>query len=329
MTVLRTSFVGCFFFVLPIFLFSQKGLEGDLPFFQERMQVYQRWLEHTGLGQVLKVHSVELDERSSDTLSLYLSIIGKDTDYMISAWEQLKKDFEDQSLLTLEQQLFFKMTDLMDLDQAQALVQIFDTYDLSVAPCFFIGIYFDEEVKTVSDQCKSESRPIEIPLRSLNGLKSHSVYNISSIDFETRREIYQVITDFAEKEYFAADSCRKEPEFLIREKMSLLRFEVRSVCSHAIKGQHNNLLCRIYERLFSKSCSTIKRERLTFIISVDEQLSSGNVKLNCDINGFYSDNWLSTGRGAYKPMEGEFDEYLKDFADFFTAALAEHLIKGK
>lgn len=328
MMVLRTFF-SYIFFALPVLLFSQNGLEEDLPFFQERMQVYQRWLDHTGLGQVIRVHTVELDEQASDTLSLYLSVVGKDTDYMISAWEQLKKDFEARSPMTLEQQLFFKMTDLMDLDQSQALVQIYDTYDLAETPCFFIGIYYDEEVRTVLELCKSESRPMEIPLHSLKGLKTPSVYEISSIDFETRREIYQAIIDFAEKEYFAADSCRKEPEFLIREIMSLLRFEVRSVCSHAIKGQHNNLLCRIYERLFSNPCSTIKRERLTFIISVDEQLSSGNVKLNCEINGFYSDSWLSTGRGAYKPMEGEFDDYLKDFADFFSAALGEHLMKGE
>ena len=49
---------------------AQSDLTADLPYFGEQAEVYQRWLDYSGFGKVLKVHSVKIiDEAEVDTHS--------------------------------------------------------------------------------------------------------------------------------------------------------------------------------------------------------------------------------------------------------------------
>ena len=62
-----------FFFLFPLFLTAQiEDLTQDLTFFQERKALYQRWLDHSGLGQVLKVQDIKVE---AEQLSLYLAFL--------------------------------------------------------------------------------------------------------------------------------------------------------------------------------------------------------------------------------------------------------------
>ena len=68
-------------------------LTADKAFFEAESKVYQKWLEYAGMGNVLKVHSVEV---TPDELSLYLGFHTTDISEIISSWNRLQKDFEDQ-----------------------------------------------------------------------------------------------------------------------------------------------------------------------------------------------------------------------------------------
>ena len=315
--------------IVPFVIIAQENLSADTTFFQDQAQVYQRWLKQSGLGDVLKVHTIELDTAGVDTLALYLAFHTDDTDYIINAWEQLKQDFESRSPLTLEQQLFYKMIQLMEIDERQGNVQLYDTYDLSETPCFFVGVqYTDNEVEVVESICKSEIRDVYIPANNLSELKDPIESTIRTVNLDTKREIFDSILRFA-RQRFKINGQQEENECLVksalrvREKGQVLRFEADNLCRHVLYDESNSLLGTICERLPICNWSSIKRERLYFIITVDDEASSNTLKLTCEIDGKYSDSWFSNSRGSYKSMEGVFDEYFVLFADIFTVELQE------
>ena len=80
-------------------------LTKDIVFFKQQQVLYQRWLDHSGLGQYLRVEDMEVKEQE---LSLYLSMPFSSLDSIISAWTVLKADFEQEASISLEQQLFYK-----------------------------------------------------------------------------------------------------------------------------------------------------------------------------------------------------------------------------
>ncbi len=315
--------------IVPLVITAQEDLSEDTIFFQDQAQVYQRWLENSGLGGVLKVHTIELDTKGVDTLSLYLAFHTDDTDFIINAWEQLKQDFESRSPLTLEQQLFYKMIQLTEIDERQGNVQLYDTYDLSELPCFFVGVQYSEnEVEVVESICRSEIRDVYIPANNLSGLKKKTESTIRTVNLDTKLEVFASILRFA-KQRFKINDQQEENECLVksalrvREKGQVLRFEADNLCRHVLYGESNSLLGAICKRLPICNWSSIKRERLSFIITVDEQAASNALKLTCEIDGKYSDSWFSSSRGSYKPMEGVFDEYFVLFADMFAVELKE------
>jgi len=324
--------VFSFLLTFPLLAIAQNDLSADLPFFRERANVYERWLEHAGLGKVLKVQTVDLlTENAVDTLSLYLSFYSENTDIVVAAWEQLKRDFEARSPLTLEQQLFYKMTELMELEQERCYLQLYDTYDLAKTSCFFVGVYFEgDSVKVANNACKSEIKDVFIPANDLSGMKDPAESDLHGLDFDARRELFESILRFSRKRFKVGEAagendCNTRPALRVREKEERLRFEADNLCRHVLYDETNNLVCRIYTRLLGRECSTIKRESLSFTFTLGEAPTAGLIKLTCEIDGKFSDNWFSTGRGAYESMEGEFDEYLELFADTFTVELGEWL----
>ena len=67
-------------------------------------------------------------------LSLYLSFPFSNMDSIISVWNITKNNFEQDASLSLEQQLFYKAVNLMEVRQSSISVQIYDTYDLREEP---------------------------------------------------------------------------------------------------------------------------------------------------------------------------------------------------
>jgi hypothetical protein len=174
-----------------------EDLTQDEAFFREQLQTYQRWLDDAGLGQYLQVHDLEVKE---DELNLYLALPFRDIDSIIIAYESLKADFEAISPLTLEQQLFYKATTLMEVRQSLVTVQLYDTYDLRNEPLFFRGIYFaDGVVKVSSSDPRDKRRSITLNPLPISDGKAPSMEAFRAR--YSRERVYDCIYEFARQRF--------------------------------------------------------------------------------------------------------------------------------
>jgi hypothetical protein len=310
-------------FFIPLFpccVFAQiEDLTQDRTFFQDRQTLYQQWLDHSGLGQVLKVEDIKVEP---EELSLYLAFQTEDVDSSMIAWKALKQTYEADFPISLEQQLFYKMVSLMEVRQSIANIQIYDTYDLKVEPLFFVGIYFDAgEVTVESSGHKSKNRDIEFTVEELS-----KRMNLSAEEVEkrfTKEYVFDTILAYSRKKFAAMQCENRQPNLRLLENRQTLRFEVSNLCREVLTDAANPLLCRLLDR-FGKDCNWVKREKLDFTISYTPTRDGFNIGVIID--GKYGSGYYETvQRGGYMSMEIDFDEYLEVYADAFVQELIERL----
>lgn len=300
----------------PLLTFAQtEDLQQDSAFFREQSQLYQRWLDHAGFGKVLKVHSVEVKPRQ---LSLYLAFHATDIDTLSAAWEKLKEDYERVGVVTLEQELFYKMTNLLDVPQTMANVQIYDTYDLSRPTLFFRGIKFqDGSVQVDSSGHKTETREISFSPTDFRNMKSMQVQQFQQR--YDRSVVYDKILRCA-RQRFEVKRCEdRNPRVVVLEKSNVLRFEVLDLCREVLIDEANPTLCQVL-RGVGYPCNWVKRELLIFTVS--HQPTPAGFQLKIELDGKYGSGMYSqVRRGGYLNMEIDFKTYLERYADIFREYL--------
>lgn len=311
---------------LPLLGFAQPGdLARDIPFFKAQEKVYQQWLDQTGLGGVLQVHSTQVEE---DTFSLYLAFHYHDVDSIQAAWESLKTAFEASRPVSLERELFYKMVHFMQVPQEYALVQIYDTYDPLKKELFFRGIYFDMDegtVKVEEDGPRAE-RVVKLSPANLSGMKKMSVE-----EFKAKYDqvtVLNTVFSYLKRRYEEDKCANREPKVTLLEEDSLLRFEVTDLCREVLTDAANPLLCQILKRL-GHPCNWVRREKLEFTIAYQPQPQG--FSLFIEVNGFYgSGRFREVPRdGGYYSMEIEFKSYLEDYADQLKTTLRRVILYGK
>jgi len=285
-----------------------EDLRKDTAFFDRQTATYQRWLDHSGFGEVLHVKDIDVKEQR---LSLYLGFQFNDIDSIVRGWELLKTDFEAAHPITLEQQLFYKATSLLEVRQSRIDVQIYDTYDLRKEPLFFRAIYFEDgEVKVEASNPKSKIRELsfdssDFPERGAKGDFQK--------DYDARR-VFELIYGYATDKY-GNPNCpdRKAKVVPLERSKRTLRFEVVDLCLEVIKDE--GVLCPILRQMGFK-CNWAKRELLTFTITHIE--TTDGFQLNIMLYGKYGPAlYENVRRGGYMNMEFDFDEELDRYADRF------------
>ncbi|MCP4109843.1 MAG: hypothetical protein GY749_30715 [Desulfobacteraceae bacterium] len=110
------------------------NLKENKDFFEAQKEEYQRWLDYTGIGQVLNVHSIKIKRNK---LLLYMGTV--ESNNVIGAWDTLKDEFEKNHFLTLEKRLFYRMLHTMDISEyaEYAKINIYATYDVTKERCFY------------------------------------------------------------------------------------------------------------------------------------------------------------------------------------------------
>jgi len=312
-------------FLIPVMAFGQvEDLTKDLPFFTQQMDNYQRWLNQSGLGELLKVEDINVEK---DRLSLYLSFPFEDIDSVMTAWGALKEGYEVNSLITLEQALFYKMIHFMEVRQAMADVQIFDTYDLKKEPLFMRAIYFeDDSVQVEENNPKSEIREVKIQAVSFENKKDASLEEIQKT--YSKEWVFDIVYSYAEERF--CESCYENtncsdriPEIRVLEQNDVLRFEVTDLCREVIVDARNTPICRILN-LVGRDCNWVKREKLEFIFTYTP--NNEGFLLGVEIDGKYgSGRYDKVPRGGYYSMDIDYDGYLKDYADVFSNQLKQIL----
>jgi hypothetical protein len=313
------------FFIPIIILLSPQALSAqiedlreDTDFFNKQKTIYQRWLDSSGLGEVLHVETIDVQEQQ---LSLYLGFAYNDIDSIVRSWEMLKTEFEAVKATTLEQQLFYKAVNLMEIRQSRVDVQIYDTYDLRKEPLFFRGIYFEDgEVKVEESNPRAKIREVifetsDFPERGAKGSFRK--------DYGAQK-VFEIIYQYARKKYGAQNCSDRKAEVVPLERSKkTLRFEVVNLCLEVLKDE--GVVCPMMRRL-GIDCNWAKRELLTFTITYTE--TTNGFQLNITLDGKYgSALYENVRRGGYMNMEFDFDEELDRYADQFKEELRMEILK--
>jgi hypothetical protein len=299
---------------------KSQDLRQDEAFFNQQALVYQKWLDKAGLGQYFKLRELDVQEKRLD---LYLEFRSDSLELIINQWTTVKERFERTSGLTLEQQLFYKATSLMEVRQGIMSVQLYDTYDLRKTPLFSRAIYFEDgKVKTETSDPKSKIDKINLSPSMISGGKT-----VSAADFRKEYEkafVFGCIANFA-KERFGRDVCLdRNPEVRILEDQEVLRFEVLDLCKEVLKDE-NSTICG-WLNAFGYDCNWAKRELLTFTVTHENTVDGIRITVELDGkigSGFYA----NVSRGGYVSMEVDRDTELENYADELAIEIRKMLEK--
>ena len=303
---------------------QSEDLTQDEVYFKNQEKTYQKWLDHSGLGKTLKVHSTII---KTDGLILYLKFPYTDTDSVRNAWTQLKLEFEQQSPLTIEQALFYKMVSIMEIRESIGQIQIYDTYDTRVEYCFKQKIFNRlGEIITETEKCKVKLRDIDFDISDFSKMKSEAVIDVNEsttnqpLTPKQIRELYppEVVFDriysYAKNHYEKTTCENRNPKVTMINSKGVLRFKVTDLCKEVLKDG-NPKVCKALQ-FFGHNCNWIKRERLIFTFTYEE--TSKGFNLNCMIDGAYGSGFYErVRRGGYHNMEVDFDDELEEYADVF------------
>lgn len=289
---------------------QREDLTKDRDFFHKQELLYQRWLDHSGLGKMLRVKTVEVEAQQ---VALYLAFPTENADSVIAAWAQLKRDYGTlQTGLSLEQALFYKMQQLMELRESVANVQLYDTYDTRKEPCFYRGIYVKDDVFQVdSSGCRSKILEIRMTPGDLRAAKkpSQSAFQKQY----TQQYVFDKIYQYAKQRY-EKEACSGRYPKVGAPQMdgNVMRFEVMDLCREVLKNAQNPAIC-VFLNNNVKPCNWITREKLTFTFIY--QIKGDGFQLKCDLEGKVGSGYYDeVGRGGYLDMEIDFDGYLTDYA---------------
>jgi hypothetical protein len=312
----------CSFAFLPLAKAQIEDLTQDTAFFEDQTEVYQRWLDHSGLGQYLSVYDIEVEK---DMLSVYLNFPYSDLDSIQNAWDQLKSDFEDNSAITLEEQLLYKASFIMEVDQHMINVQIYDTYKLLEKETFMRAIFFqDGQVYTEEDNPRDKRESFTLRPTDLSNNKEEN-----STDFQQRfskQQVYERIYSYAQKRFKQAVCLNRNPDIRLLEQDNNLVFEVTDLCREVLTDEANPVLCQLWNTFSKDQCNWVKRELLRFTFTYEE-LSDGGFRLVVVVDGKVGSGFYDeVKRGGYMSMEVDFDEYLETYAQSFTTELRRVLL---
>lgn len=290
---------------------AQYNLQSDSLFFKGQSGLYQKWLEKSGLGQVMEVNALEiLPSRLLLTLSMTCL-----PEVAWAEWEQLKIDYSHNNAISLEQELFYKLIHFMEVDQYQGIIRVLNVVNGVRNNCFFIEIKFDPNEKRVkfnTRYCKSKERRIEVEPHRLEGLNNMSFEEINKI--YNRNSVFEAIFKYAQSRYGRSKCEDRFPEVRELERGQLLRFVVVDLCKEVLKDESNPWICKVLQR-FRYQCNWIKRERLEFTITF-EQTAEEIIRIGVKVDGKYGSGYYDqVKRGGYHDMDLDFDEYLVDYAD--------------
>lgn len=299
---------------------AQPGdLTNDLPFFEKQTKVYQKWLNRSGLNASLSVTDIDVEPKK---LYLYLAFPYADTDSIVSAWRNLKTSFEQERPLSLEQQLFYKMTHIMEVRQSMAEVHIYDTYDLRREPRFYRIIRFEQGRVTV-EESNPQAQTTYLRLQPLDFSRMKKTSAEVFKKTYSRQAVFDKTFQYAQGYFENKVYNDRKPQVDVLENENVLRFEVMDLHPEVLTAAADPTLCRIL-RTLNHECDWVKREMLTFTIAYEEQVNG--FKLSMAVDGKYgSGRYSSVQRGSYIDMETDFDEYLERYADSFKQELQRHL----
>jgi hypothetical protein len=299
-----------------------ENLTEDEAYFLQQKDEYQRWLNQTGLGRYLQVQDLRVEP---ERVHLYLGFKVAGVDTIADIWAQLKAHHEAKPGPTFEETLHFRMCNLMGLRQQAAVIEIYDTYDLSRKPFFFRGIYYDSgRVQVKEDNPKGgKNRYIRI---SPSDVKTGSKAGQAAFSKQyTEAYVFEQIMAFARQKYARSLCDQRKPAIHPKPYEDYLRFDVSDLCREVIKDAQNPTICRWLSRL-GYNCNWTARELLsfTFVYLPTNEGFTLHLTLEGRVGSGYYD---TVKRSGYMDMENDFKQELEDYADALVFEIKRFLTR--
>lgn len=237
----------------------------DDAFFELQMPYFQQWLNEYKIGEVLKVDKL-ITDLNEGVVTVFLKLNYQTADSATAAYSKLKTKFAEKNIRPLEQVLFYKATQLMELTANQVVLEIIDKVE-----CKRIKITIVSDAIKVQDiACRSVMQKIELKDYALKTpfIFTNSIKNMKSgassaeSDSIVQQNTLKKIKEESQK-YFTG---RKKAVFnFLGLKDGLLRFEVNDVKQEILR---DGSLFDKYEMItFAVSCQKINTDtRISFVI---------------------------------------------------------------
>lgn len=296
------------------------------PFFRQQSQTYQKWLDQSGLGAVLRVQDTEV--RHDSLVLLYLGFYTEDVDTIWAQWQQLKTGYRSlDNGSRLERELLEKMAYYLEIRPEQGQVRLFDTYDLDKTPCFKTKIHFlRDTVRLEESRCKNELRTVSVKASDLSASKK----KLSSATFKKQygqQAVFDKLIPYFRNRYTRQQCDNRYPTFNLFSGGEDLHFTVNDLCKEVLIDETNPWWCKALYGAGCGSCKNcIKRERLD--IRIRYEATADGFRLITDINAAYGSGWYDRPRdNGYHDLQLDYPQALKTYADQLNEAIYQRLLR--
>jgi len=316
-------------FVFTNLLFSQDFLGEDVPFFQKKASLYQKWLESKGMGNALKVDKVDL-KMNGNELELFLCVRTHDPDSAVAIWTGLVTDFKKQNPTEeLVSALFHTFVRLMEIPPAQGNVQVYfsNANNAGYNPCFYVWIWEeDNKVKEESrmNACKSQGLSIAVEKTTVKAVNTKTSTPISNK--EQARVVFDKILKYARQRYEVKKCENRNPRVEEDETTDyMLTFIVSDLCKEVLTEEEKSLWCGFVSDWWGP-CNDMRRERLEFTFNYIP--TDTGYTLTGSLTGKFGSGVYVPRKSGYMDMEPDFEEdFLKPYAKQFQKDLKKYLEK--
>ncbi|MFT4761604.1 MAG: hypothetical protein ACI9LN_003587 [Saprospiraceae bacterium] len=316
----------CFLLLLlPGISFAQrKDFSQDSAFFHKKTTNYQRWLEKTGLGKIIKTDFFRLKDSYTE-LELHLLMETNSVDTAIAQWNQLEVDFMKNHGKSIQEELFNRFVHMMEIPPEQGNVQVYvKQANGEYIPCFYVWVW-REKGELITDKKFGDCKAMDFEVlvestRTENIVDGESITTSKNL---TATETFDFIEAYA-RERFEPERCDERFPKVVQEARtsSKLTFYIEDLCQEVLKDEGTSPWCWIKESL-GIDCNDMRRERLTFTFRYDE--TDNGFKLECELDGKFGSGVYRPRKSGYMDMEPDFEDYLEEYVLLFTNDLTRAL----
>lgn len=258
---------------------------------------YQTWLEETGISQILKVHTIR---QTNSQTTLYLAFHTEDPAACFAKWQLLDQGFKQVEGRQVEEVLYYQLSFLLPINGPKPVIQIYDTYNLDIRPCFFLNIELENQIP-VSNLTRCKIKPAGLTKDTLNLNLPEPAQHDFYYNLGENHRYSDILLSFLKNKFFNHYCCNdtmKAPFVVLEHSDSDLKLRFDDIAPEKL-----DLPCH------KRNCDDWVKEKLYFNASFSDEPGKTVVKL--EITSAYSG---ANNSGAYERRPMDFDHQMKTFA---------------
>ncbi|MEM7658780.1 MAG: hypothetical protein AAF399_21830 [Bacteroidota bacterium] len=322
---------SCFWLCLlcPLGILAQ-NLQADAAFFHAQTKSFDRWLGREGLGDYLSVYALDVQE---DKLLLYLQFTHEESendstrlDQAVASWKLVKTYYDSLHSRRLEEAMLHQLSFLMEVNQREVQVLLYDTHDKEKHAVFMRFLYFWQGKVKVRERGQMKSETVRIRLKAPAG-QGRAEERLSLEGGYQQTSVFQAITAYCQQRFTNVRCEGREAHLEPIQEEEVLHFQVWNLCREVLYYMDKSELNQFLSWL-GVEADWAKREMLDVQITYSQQ--PDGIELVLILNGKIGSGLFEEDRrGGYYNMEDDFDDAFAKYAQRFktdlTTYLREHL----